>query len=243
MENLKEGIPKDYGMAQDFYDTARQVSMDTPENLKQREWTPEIPLIKRLLQIENIHLQEDTALTIVGSQVSWTILGEAFLFGATASLANTVQPNHYASLLIVISLMGVFLALYSFLHAIDTWSVMNRNRGLVHGMLNSKFAAYRVIIEHIKIKSPQDGEEYQLAMKEQFNAVKQECGINFRFFCHFIMSCFLLLISLLFLGIWVALLIFEVKSKIAGCSYWNKSPCMLCNTDSKADHENFLCMA
>lgn len=249
MENLKEGITKDYAMALDFYEAARQASTDTDQKLRENAWTPQILLTKRLLRIDNIHLQEDTVQNAAGLQFAWTILGHSFLFSATASLASTVQPNHYAPLLILIPILGILLAGYSIDHTFDTYRFMQRNQELVQGMLCSKYAAYKAIINNIVISLNLPKEDaptnpiYCLAIEEQDEVAKQEKCINERFRRHGKLGRSLILISGLFYLIWLILLIFEVKSKMSGCSYWNKSPCMLCNADSKADHENFLCMA
>jgi hypothetical protein len=220
MGNVEEFIEKDYEMAREFYEASIQASKENQNDVGGCVWVPEIGMINRLLQTENIDLEEDAVQNVAGTHYSWIILGHSFLFGTAASLTSTVQPHHFSSLLFLLPILGVALAIYSIVDTISAFKVMTRNQEAVNGMLNAKYAAYREII--IFVLTGQEN-------SAEIERVEKEHGrIHYRFFCNQWLGWYLMIISYFFLLIWILLLVNEVVSISAGCSKWFRSPCELC---------------
>ena len=232
MGNFNECIAKDYAMAREFYEASFQASKENQGDAFGCVWVPEIGMINRLLRIDNIHLEEDALQNLAGMHYSWIILGHSFLFGTAASLANTVQPHHFSSLLFLLPMLGIILALYSIVDTISSCIVMGRNQEAVDGMLDAKYAAYTEIITFCSMNQERPvaaGNSLQaLIDAEQEEVEKEHDRIHYRFFCNQWLGWYLMIISYFFLFIWILLLVNEVVSISAGCSKWFRSPCELC---------------
>jgi len=162
------GLPKDIVRATEMYVAAGQVygsrpnannsgvgekqnrsGGDSKESTRSgaHRWKPEIRTVKMLLDFEDWQSLEQELSSLVGERLSWSLAGQAFLFGAAAALTTVVQPEHYPTLLPVLPVLGILLAVFSAVQSFET-NVRNycRCRPILK-MVRAKLRAYERIID------------------------------------------------------------------------------------------------
>jgi len=216
MGNIDECIAKDYEIARDFYEASIQASKENQNDVGECVWVPEIGMINRLLQIENIDLEEDAVQNVAGTHYSWIILGHSFLFATAATLASGSQPFHYSLLLFFIPLLGILLAYYSYLDSYFALGVISRNQEDVDLMVQRKFHAYTLILEQAQHHGSKDDD----LSNEQKRCLKEKEDVICRFVNHHMLAYWQIFISFFIGCIWALLLVNEIYSRYFECSYW-----------------------
>jgi len=216
MGNIDECIAKDYEIARDFYEASIQASKENQNDVGECVWVPEIGMINRLLQIENIDLEEDAVQNVAGTHYSWIILGHSFLFATAATLASGSQPFHYSLILFFIPLLGILLAYYSYLDSYFALGVISRNQEDVDLMVQRKFHAYTLILEQAQHHGSKDDD----LSNEQKRCLKEKEDVICRFVNHHMLAYWQIFISFFIGCIWALLLVNEIYSRYFECSYW-----------------------
>ena len=206
--NTEQYLAKDYVRALHFYQDSITASKKNQADIQKCVWVPEIGMMKGLLCVDSIHLEEDLVQHEAGLHYSWIILGHSFLFATVASFADSDSPDHYSPLLILLPILGIIIAGHSLFNNYIAWEGIKRNQKNVDKMLDEKFKAYKLIIESIEKKqNKKDNMQH-----EQDRANEEEKNINARFKNHQKLAVFLILISFILLLIWLLLLLNEILS-------------------------------
>jgi hypothetical protein len=102
------------------------------------------------------HNTEGAFLSVVGERFNWGIAGQAFLVGAAVTLTQTVQANHYPSLLIIVPFLGLILAGFSILQTLEVIWRNNILRLPIREMHAAKLTAFRLsmFMSHIFFMLP-----------------------------------------------------------------------------------------
>ena len=135
----------DLSAACDFYLAAKQAY--TFPGGRKGAWVPKIETVQRFLRSEGWHNMERASGTALGERLCWALTGQAFLFGAAAFISQSVSPHHYAPLLVLLPLIGMFLAFFSWAQIREATLRNMKKREQIDSMLRAKMAAYQSILE------------------------------------------------------------------------------------------------
>ena len=225
-------VDVDLSAARDYYLAAKQAY--TFPNGHEGAWVPKIETVQRFLRSEGWHNMERASSTALGERLYWAITGQAFLFCAAASLAESTKPNHYAPLLLLLPLIGIFLATFSLSQIHEAILRNNKRREQVDSMLSAKMSAYRSILKasRVDLLFLEEGERPSLASQaqedERRNATvnreeqkfkKHESRIKQLMCLRRCSERVLCFVSLVFFTVWLILLINEVRSE--NFHWWN----------------------
>ena len=112
----QNGIEKSISAAIRYYKaagTAYNFLEDSKENDKVW-WLPQIKVVKAFLKIDPWFVVDGGLGGGAVAHFSWSLAGQAFLFGAAATLSGRNDLDHYAPLLLLLPLIGLTMALISF---------------------------------------------------------------------------------------------------------------------------------
>lgn len=218
-------IEKDIQMAQSYYMAAWQVYKLGGSN---GIWVPEIGAIQRLLPSEIWHVSEDSVSALLGERFAWSVIGQAFLFGAAATYGSTAQPDHYPLLLLAIPILGMLLAALSYIVAREAVTHIERQRhnANIDAMRDAKIIAYKAIVDAVEA-CPYQLHPFKAAVKLEREIIRNtwEMYNRRRFFNRWI-KILVPLVPVAFFVTWGFLFVMECISFNRNCSDWLKTTCM-----------------
>jgi hypothetical protein len=231
-----DGVQQDISAAKQFYDAASQVYTYATKdrqgvwsyttNVRQGGWSPEIFMVRGFLKTSGWHTDERLRSIDAGNRLNWALAGQAFLFGGAAALSSVVQPDHNAALLVLIPVLGLISAVFSFWQLLEAILRNGLERTRMTGMLCAKLRAYKTILDAAYFTENQAS-----------TWIAQEIKTEQRLFCflRFYLGCLLLFtffvevclisIPITFITTWAPLLKHEIQSKESNCSDWWQSTC------------------
>lgn len=154
------------------------------------------------------HLSEDHLGQKFDTLLSWELAGQAFLFSAVAALASPPQPEHFASLLAVIPVLGINLAGFSICSSLKTAIRNGRRRATKDPIDIAKLEACKAVL----------GIDSEPAKFENEREL-------FGWLAGFI-EWFAVWVAVIFWGSWMVLFVNESLSFSRGCSDWLRGTCL-----------------
>eukprot|EP00591_Stephanopyxis_turris_P013933 CAMPEP_0195541982 /NCGR_PEP_ID=MMETSP0794_2-20130614/51369_1 /TAXON_ID=515487 /ORGANISM="Stephanopyxis turris, Strain CCMP 815" /LENGTH=494 /DNA_ID=CAMNT_0040676103 /DNA_START=1 /DNA_END=1485 /DNA_ORIENTATION=+ len=162
-------VDKNGSRSRDFYRAAGSCYLDnlgplhnwTYKLYAAQTYTAGVFHLKSLLPTDEWHGTEDVLSSIVGNRFSWSIAGQAFLFGGAASLSSHAHMEHYSPLLVMLPILGMVMAFFSLLHIIEVVFRNDRRRGTTDKMLDAKIKAYRCHLSKAEESVKQNVVRYQ----------------------------------------------------------------------------------
>jgi len=222
-------VETDLSAASDYYRSAEQAY--TFRKDQDRGWLPKIETVQRYLRSEGWHNMERASSADLGERLYWAIAGQAFLFGAAASLAQSIRSDHYAPLIVLLPLIGMFLAFFSFSQIHEARLRNMKQREHINSMIRAKIAAYEAILDASKVdllflkkgeghslQADQDKRRAATLKDEQEKFEKHTRRIRRLVWLRRCSERVLCVVSLLFLVAWLILFVNELM--LSGCRLW-----------------------
>eukprot|EP00978_Attheya_sp_CCMP212_P021415 scaffold62468_cov45-Attheya_sp.AAC.2 len=215
-------IDKDISAARSYYMSTLQLYGRKDAD---HWWIPEIAVVQRLLPTEIWHASEDTVNALIGERFVWSVVGQAFLFGAAATYGSTGQPDHFSLMLIILPCLGMLLSLISAIVTREAIIRIQWYRKEIDDMNSVKFKAYHAIV---CVVEEERGEHIYAA------AVNEEKARNKKTFLicqkrrkmNILAEYLALLMPWAFFFTWAALVVQEAYSLKENCSNWFESTCV-----------------
>lgn len=148
--------------AEEFYEAAKETYTFRHADVEDRNrriimchtpprgaWTPSCVTIRSLLHTEGWDALENAVSYGIAQRFSWAVAGQAFLFtGAVALFRGDGEiPVDTMPFLLILPILGVILAVYSFSETLASFSRMGTQRRAVIKMVLKKLEAHGVILE------------------------------------------------------------------------------------------------
>lgn len=221
----------DLSAASDYYRSAEQ-AYTFPEG-RERAWVPKIETVQRFLRSEGWHNMERASSAALGERLYWAITGQAFLFAAAASLAQSIRPDHYAPLLVLLPLIGMVLAVFSLSQIHEAILRNKKRREQIDSMLQAKMAAYKAILEASEVdllflkkgeghplQADRDKRRLVTLTDEKDKFEKHETRIEHLMRLRHCSERALCVVSLSFFAVWLVLFINELFLSEKECRHW-----------------------
>eukprot|EP00978_Attheya_sp_CCMP212_P011963 scaffold29674_cov51-Attheya_sp.AAC.3 len=232
-EGIQEGsgVVKDLSTALSFYEACYETTtLNASLDPNLMWWTPEIFSFRRLFCTDNwnVLVEDHKAVT---EHFHQSLVTQAILFISAAIFTRTPQPYHYPPLLVLLPVLGILHASFSFLQNILQHAIRDLNRRrLVFDLIKVKMRAYRKLVDASERVYRGHDIPRGYALRHISLARNQLRRFQIEFWGMKILAGLMngtkLLVSITLLGTWIVLLISAGQTRNKGhCSNWWKSAC------------------